>query len=259
MSYITISAQRTTSHATNSTVSDAETSTAQTASSATSVVSAISIRDSSSSPSFGTAEFTTGEIIGLTIGCTTLVLVVSCLVWRERRRATAITAFQSPEGELAHIMYHNVQQHDLMRASAAQVSVSPTQPPLLSLSEGAHPAPALGTKSRLRMVGHTPTFQQQHEEISQLTAEGPDAEGPQSDVAVNHSSTSAASTSEVLLQHSADGTANARTPQRRDVGRQPRCETDGGIRLAGGPLGAVSDDDVLSDVSSTLPPPYNVY
>ncbi|KAL1948061.1 hypothetical protein VTO73DRAFT_12136 [Trametes versicolor] len=180
----------------------------------------------------------TVTIISVAIGSTVFVILVSWLVWRRKTSSAATTASQSPE--------------------AAQVSVFPAQPPPPSTPEGAHPAPAVRAKSHLRMVGRTRTSQQWHEGLPQLTTELPTSAEPQTDAAVNRHSASAVLTGDTPLQHFAYGAPSAEVPQPRAAARQPRCETDGGVRLAGGPLDAL-DDDVLSDVSSTLPPPYNVY
>lgn len=109
------------------------------------------------------------------------------------------------------------------------------------------------------MVERACASQQWHEGLPQLTTELPTSEEPQSDAAVNQYSALAELTGDTPLQRFAYGTPSAEVPQPRNTARQPRCETDGGVRLAGGPLDAALDDDVLSNVSSTLPPPYNVY
>ncbi|OJT05189.1 hypothetical protein TRAPUB_4014 [Trametes pubescens] len=123
------------------------------------------------------------------------------------------------------------------------------------------------TESTSRPLAQTRSSQQSRGEVPQSPAEPPPppVESARSTVSSNRYSALAALASGappasiVSLQRSSNSAHSARTPQSRPATREPRYETDGGVRLAGGPPGAALNDDVLSDVQSTFPPPYDMY
>lgn len=152
----------------------------------------------------------------------------------------------------------------------------PRRPPLPP-SKGAHLHPAgvqsPGTDSRRPEPGvqaHSAEHQVPHGELSRVEDGSTDAAPPVDTqqppiVSRNRYSSLADLANSALpdlttpLRQSYNSVRVRSMRQSLAVARRPRYETDGGVRLAGGPLGAVADDDVLSDVHSTYPPPYDMY
>lgn len=219
-------------------------------------------------PSQSTAErhrLSTGAVVGIAVG--SFGSIISLLVcWLICRRRRAAAPAKSSGGEPTRL--HSVERHSLTSALVVKVPVFPPQPTTPS-AKGAHlrPEHSRSTESTPRLPAQTRSSQQSHREVlhSATDPPPPPVERAQSIVPSDRYSAlvalagAAPPVSIALLQRTSNSAQSARTPQSRPSTREPRYETDGGVRLAGGPLGAALDDDVLSDVHSTFPPPYDTY
>ncbi|EIW52032.1 uncharacterized protein TRAVEDRAFT_54012 [Trametes versicolor FP-101664 SS1] len=201
-------------------------------------------------PSQSTAErhtLSTGAVVGIAVGSfgSIISLLVCWLICRRRRAAAPAKS-----------------------SGVVKVPVFPPQPTTPS-AKGAHlrPEHSRSTESTPRLPAQTHSSQQSHREVlhSATDPPPPPVERAQSIVPSDRYSAlvalagAAPPVSIALLQRTSNSAQSARTPQSLPATREPRYETDGGVRLAGGPLGAALDDDVLSDVHSTFPPPYDTY
>ncbi|KAI0327426.1 hypothetical protein GY45DRAFT_1373210 [Cubamyces sp. BRFM 1775] len=215
----------------------------------------------------------TGDIIGIAIVSVLVLSGVVLMLWwciRPKRTPQVISPFSDPGRDAQLFLPHRPQLPSM--PSTKSTSAQHTLSPATSSGRSSHGvSSAFGTSGTSRS-----TLMSEYDALIALAGiiESPSsspspAASARSPVASAHSPVVSARSAPVPSPSplAADMTGSApsidsrRSRRRARIIREPRYESDGGIRIAGGPIGAALEDeeDVMSEArTSILPPPYHM-